>query len=81
VIEEGTYVIVTPVGQVDWQCVVYSTSYTRVVEYWCTNPDELEDRDQWLLIKRVNGKNVILKPNPFSPVIGCRHLKAIYVEL
>jgi hypothetical protein len=79
-INEGTYIIVTPVGQNDWQAVVYSNSYRRIADYWCTNPDEL-DNESWLLIKYTNGQNVILRANPSSPVIGCSHLKAIYVEV
>ena len=80
-LEDGTYIIVTPVEEHDWQCVVYSSSYRRISEYWCSNPDEREDKDSWLLIKRVDGENVILKANPFNPVIGCIHVKAIYMEI
>ena len=78
---EGTYIIVTPVEDKEWQAVVYSSSYRRIAEYFCTNPDEREDNDRWLLIKRVDGENVILKANPFNPVIGCIHVKAIYMEI
>jgi hypothetical protein len=77
---DGTYIIVTPVGQDDWQAVVYSHSFRRIDEYWLVNPDGLENSG-WLLVKRVDGENRILRANPFSPVLGCRHLKAIYVEL
>jgi hypothetical protein len=80
-LEEGMYVIVTPVGQNDYEAVVYSKVYRRIAEYFCVNPDEREDNDSWLLIKRVHGENVILKANPFSPVIGCIHVKPIYMEI
>lgn len=65
-LEEGTYVIITKPRSFGETCtvLVYSKSYSRIWRYWLTNPDNLPDRDGWLLVKRINGCNVIQNPIP-----------------
>jgi hypothetical protein len=79
-IEDGTYVIVVPVEDT-WQCIAYSKVYRRISDYWITNPNDRLDNESWLMVKRVDGENVVIRANPHSPVIGCSHLKTIYVEV
>lgn len=66
--EEGTYVIFSrprSLGE-SGRFIAYSSDYGRIWRYWMYNPDDLPDHDGWILTRRHNGANVIIK-RPIPP--------------